>query len=142
MHTCDTASAQNVGRRAADTRPTWHGLRTGQRVAAGHGSRRVHRGGRVWDGAPAGPPTVVPHPAGGRMDSPATKAQRSARALISSRVAAYQDAHRPSTSFQKPNCMVFVLVFAGVLSAASHAPLSNGQKTCVRPSRLIVTLIS
>lgn len=100
MHTYGTASAQNVGRRAADTRPTWRGLRTGRRVVAGHGFGRVHRGGRVWDGAPAGLPTVVPYPVGGRMNSSATKAQRSARALISSRIAAYQDARRRPLVFK------------------------------------------
>lgn len=36
--------------------------------------------GRVRDGAPCRPRAAVPHPAGHRVDSPATKAQRSARA--------------------------------------------------------------
>lgn len=63
--------------------PPSRGLRTGRRVAAGHGSGRVHRGPRGRGPCAAGRTAHRPVPRRRPMGLPATKAQRSARVLIS-----------------------------------------------------------
>lgn len=91
MHVTQTASAQNVGRSAPAGRPLWLDLRTGLRVAAGHGSGRVQprRPGRepCATRSAVRRPAVRPPP----MDLPATKTQRNARAY-----------HRPPALIYRP----------------------------------------
>lgn len=79
VHTCRLRVPKMPGGVPRVRGPPWLGLRTGRRVEAGRGFGRVHRGDRGTEpyrgraGAHGSTPGRRP------MDSPATKAQRSAR---------------------------------------------------------------